>query len=102
MSIDEKLDALLEKVSRLAGLAETTANQVIRLDQNVLVLAGRADAIEVEVTGIKPSLDQLQRAVVLVAKDVAEIRDRVIEQDDRLGSRIKKLENGNGVANGHG
>lgn len=89
MSVDEKLDKILEALN-------TLGNNVVRLDQNTIVLAGRLDSIEAEVTGLKPSIDHLQRAVVLVGKDVGDIRDRVIEQDDRIGNRLRVLENGNG------
>jgi hypothetical protein len=96
------VDAILAKLDRLTGLAETTANQVIRLDQNVLVLAGRADAIEAEVTGTKPAITQLQRAVVEVGRDVQDIRQRLFEEAERVDRKFRQLELPNGKANGHG
>lgn len=92
--MSERPKTIHEKLDALQATVETLANHVIRIDQNTIVLAGRLDAIEAEVTGIKPAIDQLQRAVVIVGKDVSDIRDRVIEQDDRLGGRLRVLENG--------
>ena len=100
---DPRPKTIHEKLDGLQNLVERVADHVIRLDQNTLVLAGRLDAIEPEITSIKPSVDQLQRAVVHVAGDVQDIRQRLFEEADRTDKRFKGLEHGtsNGT-NGHG
>jgi hypothetical protein len=101
---DEAPKTIHEKLDELHALVTTVADHVIRLDQNVLVLAGRLDAIEPEVSQTKSSVATVETALVHVAKDVHDMRDRVLEQDDRLGRRLRVLENGhtNGKSNGHG
>lgn len=94
MSIEEKLDKIL-------AIVEKTADQVIKLDQNVIVLAGRADAVEHEVIAAKPAFDQLQRAVVLVAGDVQDIRQRLFDEAERADRRLKVLEAPNGSNGRH-
>lgn len=99
LSQDDKLEALGRKLDRVLAAVETVSNQVIKMDQNVIVVAGRVDAIEPEVTQIKPAIAQLERALVHVAGDVQDIRQRLFEEADRTDRRLKVLEplpNGNG------
>lgn len=86
------------KLDDLRALVEKVANHVIKLDQNTLVLAGRLDSIEPELTSIKPAIAQLERALVHVAGDVQDIRQRLFDQAERVDHRFKQLElpNGNG------
>lgn len=90
------------KLDDLHALVSTVANHVIRLDQNVLVLAGRLDAIEPEVTGIKHAVTNLQAALVHVAKDVVDIREIVSEEKKRTRDLFDELGHHANGTNGHG
>jgi hypothetical protein len=92
-----------EKLDGLQKLVEKVADHVIKLDANVIVVAGRLDAIEPELTSLKPAVANLQAALVHVANDVHDIRQRLFEESERVDLRFKGLERpqSNGT-NGHG
>ncbi len=82
MTDSEKLDAVLAAVRDMA-------DQVIRMDQNLVVVAARLDALE-------PSVDNVARALVSVGREVHDLHEALIEESDRTGARLKVLEGSNG------
>lgn len=83
MSPHDELKAILQEVRK-----------------NLVTLAGRIDAIEPELTGLKRIAIAAATVAAETNEKVNDLHSRLIETTDRHGARIYALEHPNGHANG--
>lgn len=94
------------QLEEILSTLQTLANNVVRLDQNMTVMASTIEAESEEASAfrreVRTTLTRLETAVTELSRDVVQIRERVVEVDTQADRRLKLLENGHGRENGHG
>jgi len=89
-----------KQLEEILSTLQTLANNLIRLDLNMTVMAStieaESEAADVFRREVRTTLERLETAVSELAKDVQQIRERVVEVDDRADRRLKLLEANHG------
>lgn len=92
MTDSEKLDLLLRQQAEIKDAVKVLADQALRAEANFTVIAVSLGEMEKD-TAIQA------KALVAMSRDLQDLRDHVIEGEDRMGRRMKLVEES---ANGHG